>query len=92
MLFMAAQAIALYQGVMKRTIITAAIGSLAILMGSALVLAPANAQAQPKPDTEFCATMRAKDPGGICTAKGEYVTPEKVYLPDGRVINRSTGD
>jgi hypothetical protein len=36
--------------------------------------------------------MRAKDPGGICSAKGEYVTPDKVYLPDGRIINRNTGD
>jgi hypothetical protein len=36
--------------------------------------------------------MRAQDPGGICTAKGEYVTPERVYKPDGTVINRSTGD
>lgn len=86
---MAAQAIAVYQSVMNRTIITAA---LAIAMGSALALGPANAQAQPKPDTEFCAKTRAKDPGGICTAKGEYVTPEKVYKPDGTVINRSTGD
>jgi hypothetical protein len=92
MLFMAAQAIPLYQGHMNRTIITAALGFLAILVGSALAFAPANAQAQPKPDTEFCAKMRANDPGGICTAKGEYVTPEKVYLPDGRVISRSTGD
>lgn len=92
MLFMAAQAIPLYQGVMNRTIITATLGALAILVGSSLLVAPANAQAQPKPDTEFCAKMRANDPGGICTAKGEYVTPEKVYLPDGRVINRSTGD
>ena len=49
------------------------------------------ALAQPRPDTEFCARMRKQDPGGICTPKGEYVTPEKVYLPDGRVINRSTG-
>ena len=52
--------------------------------------APALAQAQ-RPDSDFCARMRAKDPGGICTPKGEYVTAEKVYLPDGRVINRSTG-
>jgi hypothetical protein len=89
---MAAQAIAVYQDSMNRTIITAALGALAIAMGSVLALAPAHAQAQPKPDTEFCAKMRAKDPGGICTAKGEYVTPEKVYKPDGTVINRSTGD
>jgi hypothetical protein len=52
----------------------------------------AYAQGQPRPDTEFCAKMRAKDPGGICSAKGEYVTPDKVYLPDGRIINRNTGD
>ena len=56
------------------------------------VLAPALAQAQPRPDTEFCAKMRKQDPGGICTPKGDYVTPEKVYKPDGTVINRSTGD
>lgn len=96
MLFMAAQAIPLYQRHMKRMNITAAPKALAIAvvvsMGSAMAFAPANAQAQPKPDTEFCAKMRQQDPGGICTAKGEYVTPEKVYLPDGRVINRSTGD
>ncbi|OSZ72132.1 hypothetical protein CAP39_01835 [Sphingomonas sp. IBVSS1] len=58
----------------------------------ALAAAPVLAQAQPKPDTEFCAAKRKQDPGGICTAKGEYVTPEKVYKPDGTVINRSTGD
>lgn len=52
---------------------------------------PAIAQPQPRPDTEFCAKMRKQDPGGICTPKGEYVTPEKVYKPDGTVINRSTG-
>jgi hypothetical protein len=52
--------------------------------------APAAAQGQ-RPDTDFCAKMRAKDPGGICTPKGEYVTAEKVYLPDGRIINRTTG-
>ena len=93
MLFMAAQAIARYEGAMKRIVQASLAGTLALVAGSALVLmAPANAQAQPKPDTEFCAKMRAKDPGGICTAKGEYVTPEKVYLPDGRIINRSTGD
>lgn len=64
-----------------------------IAAGAALVLAPvpAIAQAQPRPDTEFCARIRATDPGGICSPKGEYVTPEKVYLPDGRIINRSTG-
>jgi hypothetical protein len=62
-------------------------------MLAALLLAatPALAQPAPRADTEFCAKMRARDPGGVCTAKGEYVTPEKVYLPDGRVINRSTG-
>ena len=46
---------------------------------------------QPRPDTEFCARMRAQNPGGICSPKGEYVTPDKVYLPDGRIINRTTG-
>lgn len=77
---------------MSRTLLAATLGFLALLAGSTLVLlAPANAQAQ-RPDTEFCAKMRAKDPGGICTAKGEYVTPEKVYLPDGRIINRTTGN
>jgi hypothetical protein len=58
----------------------------------AFAAAPALAQGAPKPDTEFCAAKRKQDPGGICTAKGEYVTPEKVYKPDGTVINRSTGD
>ena len=53
--------------------------------------APLAAQPAPRPDTEFCAKVRAKDPGGICSQKGEYVTAEKVYLPDGRVIPRSTG-
>ncbi|WP_017666638.1 hypothetical protein [Sandarakinorhabdus sp. AAP62] len=75
---------------MNRIFFSAA--ALSLVVSSALALAPANAQAQPKPDTEFCAKTRAKDPGGICTAKGEYVTPEKVYKPDGTVINRSTGD
>ena len=88
---MAAQANAVYHRLMNRSIISAALGALAIAV-SPLALAPAYAQAQPKPDTEFCAKMRAQDPGGICTAKGEYVTPEKVYKPDGTVINRSTGD
>ncbi|WP_341901874.1 hypothetical protein [Sandarakinorhabdus limnophila] len=88
---MAAQAIAVYHRLMNRSIISAALAALAIAV-SPLALAPAYAQAQPKPDTEFCAKMRAQDPGGICTAKGEYVTPEKVYKPDGTVINRSTGD
>jgi Spy/CpxP family protein refolding chaperone len=59
---------------------------------AAVAIAPALAQAQPRPDTEFCAKMRKQDPGGICSPKGEYVTPEKVYLPDGKVITRSTGD
>lgn len=59
---------------------------LAILLASA----PAVAQ-QPRPDTEFCAKIRKQDPGGICSAKGEYVTPDRVYLPDGRIINRTTG-
>jgi hypothetical protein len=66
---------------------------------SALVLAlviagamPLAAQPVPRPDTEFCARIRAKDPGGICTSKGEYVTAEKVYMPDGRVITRSMGN
>ena len=49
------------------------------------------AQTQPRPDTEFCAKKRAQDPGGICSPKGEYVTPDKVYLPDGRIVNRTTG-
>jgi hypothetical protein len=53
---------------------------------------PIAAQPAPRPDTEFCARIRAKDPGGICTPKGEYVTAEKVYLPDGRVIIRSMGN
>ena len=65
-----------------------------LLIALASVLAaplPAAAQ-QPRPDTEFCAKMRAKDPGGICTAKGEYVTADTVYLPDGRIIKRTTGN
>lgn len=62
------------------------------IAAAAIALTPALAQPQPRPDTEFCAQMRKKDPGGICTPKGEYVTPEKVYKPDGTVINRSTGD
>lgn len=61
----------------------------ALLLVPALA-APALAQAQ-RPDTDFCARMRARDPGGICTPKGEYVTAEKVYLPDGKIINRTTG-
>ena len=79
----------MYHRLVNRSIISAALAALAIAV-SPLALAPA--QAQPKPDTEFCAKMRAQVPGGICTAKGEYVTPEKVYKPDGTVINRSTGD
>lgn len=66
--------------------------TLLLASGVALGLAalPAMAQQQ-RPDTDFCAKMRARDPGGICTPKGEYVTAEKVYLPDGRIINRTTG-
>jgi len=63
-----------------------------ILATLAISAAPALAQAAPKPDTEFCAAKRKQDPGGICTPAGDYVTPEKVYKPDGTVINRSTGD
>lgn len=55
-------------------------------------IATAIAQPQPRPDTEFCAKMRAQDPGGICSPKGEYVTADKVYLPNGQVINRKTGN
>ena len=62
---------------------------LAVAIAGAVPLA---AQPAPRPDTEFCARIRDKDPGGICTAKGEYVTAEKVYLPDGRVIIRSMGN
>jgi hypothetical protein len=72
---------------MNRIILAAA--AAAAVLG---VAGPVLAQAQPRPDTEFCAKMRKQDPGGICTPKGEYVTPEKVYKPDGTVINRSTGD
>lgn len=61
-----------------------------LLIAIGLAAVPALAQA-PRPDTEFCAKIRARDPGGICTPKGEYVTAEKVYLPDGKVINRTTG-
>jgi hypothetical protein len=61
-------------------------------LAAAAVAIPVMAQPQPRPDTEFCAKMRQQDPGGICSPKGEYVTPEKVYLPDGRIINRSTGN
>ena len=71
---------------MKRALISTLLLSLAIAGA-----APLAAQPAPRPDTEFCAKMRAKDPGGICTPKGEYVTAEKVYLPDGKIINRTTG-
>jgi hypothetical protein len=76
-----------YQCCMSRIIRTALLGLAFTTLGAAVALA----QPQPRPDTEFCAKMRAQAPGGICTPKGEYVTPEKVYLPDGRVINRTTG-
>ena len=72
---------------MTRPLVSALLVSLA-LAGAV----PIAAQPAPRPDTEFCAKMRAKDPGGICTPKGEYVTAEKVYLPDGRVIVRSMGN
>ena len=62
----------------------------ALVLG-AVIASCAPAAAQQRPDTEFCTKMRARDPGGICTPKGEYVTAEKVYLPDGRIINRTTG-
>lgn len=62
----------------------------AAILAMGIAALPVVAQ-QPRPDTEFCAKMRAKDPGGICTDKGEYVTADKVYLPDGRIIKRSTG-
>ena len=66
------------------------IGSVAaLLLAASFGVTPA--LAQQRPDTDFCARMRAQDPGGICTPKGEYVTAEKVYLPDGKVINRTTG-
>jgi len=66
------------------TTLTIAIAALAF--GGTAALAQA-----PRPDTEFCAKMRAKDPGGLCNAKGEYVTADKVYKPDGTVVARSTG-
>lgn len=62
----------------------------ALMLAIGCAAIPAAAQQQ-RPDTDFCAKMRARDPGGICTPKGEYVTAEKVYLPDGRIINRTTG-
>lgn len=66
---------------------------LLLVSGFALGLLAIPLAAQPqRPDTDFCARMRARDPGGICTPKGEYVTAEKVYLPDGRIINRTTGN
>lgn len=69
------------------------VDALLLATGLALGLSAVPLAAQPqRPDSEFCARMRAKDPGGICTPKGEYVTAEKVYLPDGRVINRTTGN
>lgn len=71
----------------KRIFLAAMAASTLISLAAGAALA----QAQPRPDTEFCARMRAKDPGGICSPKGEYVTPEKVYLPDGTVKNRNTG-
>lgn len=74
---------------MNKSLFLTAMGAGAMITLSAGV---ALAQAQPRPDTEFCAKMRARDPGGICSPKGEYVTPEKVYLPDGTVKNRSTGN
>jgi hypothetical protein len=61
-----------------------------LLMATVLASVPAMAQ-QPRPDTEFCARIRKQDPGGICSPKGEYVTADRVYLPDGRIINRTTG-
>jgi len=36
--------------------------------------------------------MRARDPGGICSPKGEYVTASKVYLPNGQIVDRKTGN
>jgi hypothetical protein len=64
---------------------------IALFAVGGVAAAVAIAQPQPRADTEFCAKMRAQYPGGICSPKGEYVTPDKVYLPDGRVINRTTG-
>jgi hypothetical protein len=63
----------------------------AAILALGLLAAPGLAQPQ-RPDTEFCAKVRARDPGGICTPKGEYVTAEKVYFPDGRIVNRDTGN
>jgi hypothetical protein len=64
--------------------------TLAIALTALAFAGPAVAQAS-RPDTDFCAKMRAKDPGGICNSRGEYVTADKVYLPDGKVVPRSTG-
>jgi hypothetical protein len=61
----------------------------ALALASLALAGPAVAQS--RPDTDFCAKMRAKDPGGMCTAKGDYVTADKVYKPDGTVVARSTG-
>ena len=72
---------------MMKTLTKALIAAFA-LGGIATAVAVAQ---QPRPDTEFCAKMRAQYPGGICSPKGEYVTPDKVYLPDGRIISRTTG-
>lgn len=88
---MATQAFARYCVRMNKSVLFAALGA-GTLITLAIGTLPAAAQAQPRPDTEFCAKMRAQDPGGICTPKGEYVTPEKVYLPDGTVKIRSTGN
>ena len=75
---------------MNRTPICLAIpAGTALLLAAGFVAAPA--VAQQRPDTDFCTKVRARDPGGICTPKGEYVTAEKVYLPDGRIVNRTTG-
>ncbi len=81
---MAAQAVAVYGGYMIKSL------SIAALLAVTVLAAPACAQS--RPDTEFCAAIRKKDPGGICTPSGDYVTPEKVYKPDGTVINRNAGN
>lgn len=62
-----------------------------LALALALLTGPVAAQQQ-RPDTEFCAKMRKQEPGGICTPKGEYVTADTVYYPDGRVVKRSTGE
>lgn len=61
-----------------------------LLISVMLAAVPVAAQ-QPRPDTDFCAKIRKQNPGGICSPKGEYVTADKVYLPDGRIVNRTTG-